>query len=342
MEPQDRAAEPALIERLLQEPHRFSFFQIVQLLEKSRKDAVRVGGQGPASGEILRFRPPLSFAFPNADVEKIEVGTDAQGRRRYHLDATFLGLYGTVTPLPNFYTEELLHDTGDESILRDFLDIFHHRLYSLFYRCWEKYRHYVRFRDAGRDEFTRMIFCLAGLGVAAPPAGAAVPAVRILQYTGLFTQLPPSAEALKALLADYFAGPGVEIAPFALRWIKVPETQRNRIGIANCRLGRELHVGAEVRDRAGKFRVTMGPTKLPTFMEFLPGGMKARAVDELVRLFVRDPLQYEIEVLLERDEVPELRLHEDSVSARLGQTTWFGKPGRDASVVFQEPRRTAA
>ena len=56
--------------------------------------------------------------------------------------------------------------------LRDWLDLFNHRLISLFFRAWEKYRFplaYERGLPAGPepDAFTRSLYCLVGLGL--PP-----------------------------------------------------------------------------------------------------------------------------------------------------------------------------
>ena len=95
----------------------------------------------------MRFRPLLSFAFPATDVERVERVGDGDGTRPpYRVTVNFLGLYGESSPLPAFLTEELMADDPEDSPRRDFLDLFHHRLVSLFYRCWQKYRHQVQYR----------------------------------------------------------------------------------------------------------------------------------------------------------------------------------------------------
>jgi len=327
------------MQRLLAEPHLFSFFQVVQLVERLKGPAARVGQQGPASEECFRFRPALSFAFPPGDVSGIEVVTDDYGRERYQVETTFLGLYGTVSPLPTFYTEELLHERGEESIVRGFIDIFHHRLLSLFYRCWEKYRYHILFYSRGADEFSRKMFCLSGMGTVAPPDGSAVAPVLLLRYAGLLIQKPCSQAALRSVIADYFAPLPTVVTPCVPRWVLVTEPQRNRLGGGNSILGRTFHVGGRVRDRSSKFRITIGSLGLDRFLSFLPHMPNFRAMDEIVRLFVADQLQYEVELILRREEIPDLQLVENSPGALLGQTTWLGRPSEDARVVLQEPRR---
>lgn len=339
MESQTRAAEPGLIPKLLREAHHFSFFQAVQLLERLNPEAPAIGREGPATQETLRFRPALSMAFQNADVNGIKVVSDQEGRERYVMETTFLGLYGTSSPLPNYYSEDLLQETDEDSLTRGVLDLFHHRLISLFYRCWEKYRYYVQFRRLATDEFSRRMLCLIGLGVARPPEGAAVPPVRLLRYAGLLTQKPTSAASLECAASDYFSGLPARITPNVRRWVTIAEDRRSRLGQANTVLGVDLHAGERAQDRSGKFRLSLGPMGLEAFVAFLPGERDFRAVDEIVRLFVTDRLRFEIEVILRKDEIPEFRLGEDFIGARLGHTSWLGRPAQDARIVFQEPTR---
>lgn len=341
MEPEERTDGAGLIAAIVQDAPHYSFFQAVQLLESLAGRGVRVGHQGPAAEEVLRFRPLASLAFQNADLARVEVIRDDRDRARFRLETTFLGLYGSSSPLPNFYTEELLQETGDESLVRDFLDLFHHRLLSLFYRCWEKYRYYTQFRRAGDDEFSRRILCLAGLAVPSPPEERVVEPVRLLRYLGLFLEKSRPAASLRALVSDYFGGIPVEVAPFVGRWVTVPGELRNRLGDRNCTLGRDVHAGQRVRDRSGKFRITLGPVGLETFLSFLPHEENFRALEDLMRLFVVDQLEHEVELILRHDEIPDLLLTEESPGCRLGQTTWLGKPLEDVRIVFQEPRRGA-
>ena len=85
---------------------------------------------------------------------------------------SFLGLTGPSGVLPRHYTELMLNRIRDKDYsLRDFLDLFNHRLISLFYRAWEKSRlplgyERSRFDDPDRepDLATWALYCLVGLG----------------------------------------------------------------------------------------------------------------------------------------------------------------------------------
>ena len=64
----NRTPDHSLDETLVERAWRFSFFQLVRLLERHAKSAARVGGRGPASDEAVRLRPEASLGFPASDV----------------------------------------------------------------------------------------------------------------------------------------------------------------------------------------------------------------------------------------------------------------------------------
>ena len=69
----------------------------------------------------------------------------------------FMGTTGPQGPLPHFYTTLILSRlrSGDKT-LRDFLDLFHHRMLSFFYQAWEKYRFAVSYDRGERDRFSQL------------------------------------------------------------------------------------------------------------------------------------------------------------------------------------------
>ena len=71
---------------------RFEFFQVVRLLEQILKPEAKVGRQGPASKEVIRFRPSTSLAFPSSDISAIEsIPDEASGLNRFRIETTFIG-----------------------------------------------------------------------------------------------------------------------------------------------------------------------------------------------------------------------------------------------------------
>ncbi|MDY6951668.1 MAG: type VI secretion system baseplate subunit TssG, partial [Thermodesulfobacteriota bacterium] len=179
---------------LLKQGHAFSFFQVLRLLRLFAPVLGEAEGAGVSRSNHIRIRPKLSLAFPPADVGSIEeVGDEAP---RFLVTATLLGLYGPSSPLPTFYTEELMDEAAeDESVARDFVDIINHRLFLLLFRCWTKYRQFIHVVEERNGDYLERLFSLLGLGGETLRKDVADPHA-LLRYIGLFTQFPRSAVGL--------------------------------------------------------------------------------------------------------------------------------------------------
>lgn len=335
---QDRTTSPGLIAKLLARPQDYSFFQLVSLLERLYRPETSVGTEGPAERELLRLRPELSFAFPVSDVAGLEeIRKDPP---RFRLTTTFLGLYGTTSPLPPFYTEDLMaREDGDDPV-RAFLDMFHHRLLSLLYRSWAKYRYHVQFEPSGKDRFSERIFAFLGLGTEEVSRRTGLPSTRLLRYAGLLSQRPRSASALQGLLSDFFDDIDVHIEQCTARWVPIPKEQQPAIGLNNCGLGQDCTLGDKVLSRQSSFRISIGPMRHDTFVKLLPGSSGMRTLSALVQWFVQDRFDMDVELLLRADNAPVVRLSskEEEGLSRLGQTSWLSAGTGDGSprrVVFQ-------
>jgi type VI secretion system protein ImpH len=325
-------ASPAcetLAERLTRAGHAYDFFQAVWLLERAATGAAPVGQRGPAAREGVRFRPDVSLAFPGTDVARIGASTDAGGETKFVVEETFLGLYGVSTPLPLHYATDILRGVeaggaaqraGDA--VRDFLDVFHHRLISLFYRCWLKYRYERAYSAPGRDVLTGFVRLLCGLPSGADEQTLGVPPLRLLRYAGTLTQHPRSAATLGGLLSDYWGELNVQVRQFVGQWLPVAAADQNRLGVLNSAPGRNLTVGEQIFDLGGSFRITVGPVDWETYLSFVPGGPRFQATRALTRLYCSDPLAFSLEVRIAAGEIPPLVLRSDGPAGALGMTTW--------------------
>ena len=159
MAAQGRRSPAAVIEQLRAEPEGFAFFQAVRLLEAqaAREERRPVGEDHAPERESVRFRSAPSLAFPRSEVRGLSRGgADA---RPLELEVAFFGLIGPLGTLPAHYNELVLERLRlRDTTLRDFLDLFHHRALSFFYRAWRKYRLPFAFeagQQVGReDDFT--------------------------------------------------------------------------------------------------------------------------------------------------------------------------------------------
>jgi type VI secretion system protein ImpH len=100
-----------------------------------------------------------------------------------------------------------------------------------------------------------------------------------------------------------------------------------RLGRRGARLGEDACLGERVPDRSGTFRIVIGPLKRPGFDAFLPQGECLGRLTRLTRLYLADPLDFEVVLLLEPSELPALRLLPGR-DLPLGQASWVAPTGR--------------
>ncbi len=308
----DENREPAadLRHDLLREGHAFSFFQAMRLLR-----LITGGAQ-----DQIAVRPALALDFPAADIREITAsGDDSES---FRITATFLGLYGVSSPLPTFYTEDLLDEAAeDESSTRDFLDLIHTRLYHLLYGCWLKYRTFLALVEEQDLPQLERLFCLIGLGEAPLRQDLDKP-LRLLRYAGLLSQSPRSALGLETMLSDALTGLKVRVLPCRETRALIPTDQRLRLGIAGATLGGDAFLGMEIADRMGALRLSIGPLKRADFQRLLPGAPDHATLMQLTRLYLSDPLDFDLELVLGEDQLQTCCLGEPLWS-RLGLDTWI-------------------
>ncbi len=313
----------------------FELMQLLHLIELLARDAAPIGAQGPAAREPVRLRPSLSLGFPPGDIGACEWVETPDHRGRLRITATFLGLYGSDAPLPAHFTEELLDEQQADERVREFVDLFHHRIYSLLYRVWRKYRYYVTFRGDGQDPISQVVRGLLGIATDHLDEHLRVSPLKLFRYVGLLSQRPRSAAGLRGQLADLFAGVAFDIQQCVERWVWIQPSDRNTLGLGKCTLGRDLLIGERMVDRGGKFRICIGPVGFEDYVRFLPDGPAARELAEVVRFTCDDPLLFDVQVTLRGEEVPDTPLGGEAPLGRLACTSWIkSRPCADKSVVF--------
>jgi len=322
---------------ILTRPYAFSFFQIMRLLRFLEKRRFNEGGASARKNVKIEVRPELSLSFPAADVKGIE--PVAEGDEGFLVTATFLGLYGSSSPLPTFYTEELLEEAAeDENVTRDFLDVLNTHLYQLLFRCWTKYRLAVQVVEEEDPSQTQKLFCLLGLG--SEKVRKKIPdSYRFIRYLGLVLQHPRSALGLRTVLGDALGELPIDVTPCLPRMAKVPEDQRCCIGAGASLLGESAFIGEELLDRTGKFRLMIGPVTGKSFLELLPGNEKHRLLTFLTDFYLAAPLEYDLEIRIEAGEV-ETSCLGGPQWAHLGWNTWvFSQQYREETTVIFQPQK---
>lgn len=316
-----RTSDP-LADVLFDEPYRFEFFQAVRLLERISPARRPVGRYSEPAAEAVRFRTRVSLAFPPSQIHQLTDGDEAEGQPPQMMVA-FMGLTGPAGVLPHHYTEMLVERTRyKDTAAWDFMDMFNHRMISLFYRAWEKYRFPVAY-ERGEDRFTEFLFDIVGMGTPGLRNRQSFPDEILLFYGGLFAARPHSASAMEAVLGDYFGVPA-RVEQFSGQWLKLDEESLTLLGGANAELGITTVAGTRVWDAQSKFQLQFGPMTFDEFTKFLPTGTGFKPASELARLFAGLELDFDIRPTLKAEEVPGCVLTTHAKRRpMLGWTSWL-------------------
>lgn len=310
--------------------HRYEFVQAVRLLEALQPGSVSVGTGPDPSREAVRFSSNPSIAFQASDVLEV---VEAQNGGPARVVINFLTLGGPQGPLPRPFTELLIERISKrDNSLRDFLDIFHHRLGSLFYQGRRRVRMVLHQRSPEQTPIGRYGFSLIGLGTPGLRNRLGVDDRALLAHVTHLARPTRTLGALESSLSALFSVP-VKGEPFVGRWQRLEEDQVTRLGRGgtNRTLGRDAVLGTRVWDAQGLFELRIGPLSMAQFRRFLPDGDAFQSLRETTRFFSGPSLDFRFRLQVRASEVPESRLG----TARLGWTSWLRtrQPERDDSQV---------
>lgn len=309
---------PTLRESLLSEAHKYSFVQAYRLLRLLiLQDSSTTAQQGEARIEI---RPLLSPDLPDAGVAAISPWTSG-GEERYAISAPFPGLSEASSSLPTFYTENLRQASSEETEAGDFLETLARPFYRFFFDAWAKYRLSYGLIEKGDDDALERLLCLAGMPFPSLRESLTNP-LSLLAALGSATQMPRSAEGFCTFLVNLLTEPTVRVEECVAQWLAIPQNQLFSLGARNHRLGQTAYCGSIFEDHVGRFDVVIGPVEEARFQAFLPEGPLFRQLQEGIRYFVDQPLDWSLRITIDASEIRAACIGE-AEAGKLGWNTWL-------------------
>jgi len=198
-----RGTDSPLDRTIFNKGYSFQFFQAVKLLEILYPEQNAVGAHSEPAREPVRFTSKVSLEFPVGDIDQITL--PSRDGEPATMAVNIMGLAGAMGPLPAAYTELILERVWKkDTALRDFLDIFNHRLVSLLYRIRKVSRIGFDFNSPQHSSVARYLYSLMGLGTAGLQYRMHVSDRALLFYTSLLArrgvQWPVSRACLPIIL----------------------------------------------------------------------------------------------------------------------------------------------
>lgn len=334
---QKRKFEPSVIEQFQEAPYRFEFFQTVRMLETWLKN--NGVDQKDAIADYVRFKNRVSLSFPPSEIAAVDFsyqpqdGEDeaditlddllTQGElEQINITPAFMGFLGSNGALPIHYTQrvadQMLYERDDST--KAFLDTFTTRAVNLFYEAWKKYRLDLKYDKTQHDEFLSLLLSIAGVGQDSLKNrlnGDRVYDESIAYFASAFRHQPVSSEMMERVLTDYFKVP-INVTQFIGGWYHVPEQQQTKLAGAGAVLGSGAMVGERVWQRDLCIKLTIGPMKQAVFQDFLPTKPVSHALKQVLTLFTGLAIEYEVELVLAKEDVSSLQIGGEDGGAMLG------------------------
>jgi type VI secretion system protein ImpH len=347
------------------QPYAFDFIQAVRLLETfaaSGDTAIEPLGTGSEPRrEAVRLRADMGFA-----VTPGEIGSLAHAHNETpptELTVALGALAGAFGPLPDWVGElVLLRSQRHDHVLRDFLDIFHHRLLSLLYRAAVHHRpwlapalndHQLGSADTrASNGMSRHLLAFMGLGLDTLAGRSGIPDAELLPYAGLYWHRPRNIPGLRRILEHAFTE-AIVIVPMRGRWLKIAPRDYTRLGARrraggsrlaaslnpgrHRTLGRSAALGTQFWNPQGCIELCIGPIPFQTLEQYLPGQPSYRRLQSIVRSYAGELTEVHVHALVCNHGHPGARLGgsrtglrtgSPSSTARLGYTTLLSSRAR--------------
>ncbi len=331
---------PEPVQKLMaQEPYQFDFAQLIRLLYLYQNGEVElhdklVGYENAPENEIVRFKSATGLRHSSSDICKIEDIGDG----RYSVTVSFLGLVGASGVMPHHYSQMVLDRIkANDLAMRNFFDLFHHRIISNFFRASVKYRlpfqHelFSRFkptqngsvakRTIEKDAITRSISCTVGLGEISLQNRMGIDDRNLLFYSGNFSNSRPTLSGLTRMLQE-FTQMNVEIRQFQFEWLYLESGDQTNLSNPRKRLGQNVVIGNRVGSIQNRFRIRLGPVHWQQFLELLPSRKRLQEFTQFTRAYIGLGLDFDFQLVLKGSEVPCMQLGNEECGL-LGWNTWM-------------------
>ena len=312
------------------------FFQVLRRLECLHPTQPGFGRSArPADDPIRLGQEPSQHFAPTM----LASYTRASERFPAKLRGYFLGLFGPHGPLPLHLTEYAQQRklNAHDPTFADFADVFHHRMLSLLYRAWAASRPTVAFDRPVNDRFRTYVGSVFGLALPSLRDGDELPDNTKLHFAGVLGMQSRPAEGLQILLQGFFALPA-RVEEFHGGWMGLPVPSRLRLAESEetGTLGQSAVIGRSVWGCQQRFRIVVGPLGFADFRRLLPRRDSIGRLTAIVRNYVGDEWEWDVQLVLKKDELPSMRLGQEG---ELGWSSWLAKAerARDADEVVLNP-----
>jgi len=263
------------------------FYQTVfslQRLMADRSTDAELGTDTLPINELIRFKVPQNLGFPGSAIESIKDVIGKDGIRRLEIYVNFMGLTGPSGVLPRHYTELVMQRSRLKDVaIREFFDLFNHRLIALNYRAWEKYQfpiQHERYLTGKKSSMDNVLQALTGASQDLD-----------VFLGGLFAKPIRSTQSLRQIL-ELLSGCDVEVQEFVGRWMSLDDSEQTQLGSRlqpegqHAQLGVSSIVGQKVWDLSSAIEVEIQANDSDKVTALMSQGRLLQVLKQVVAHYV--------------------------------------------------------
>ncbi|WP_339719584.1 type VI secretion system baseplate subunit TssG [uncultured Paraglaciecola sp.] len=298
-----------------EELYKQDFAPLLRYLDANAPLSERIGYSVSPKQDCVRFGQTPLLHFHASAFSEVRFGTI---NGIYKLKNSYWGMFGINGALPNHLTEYAIERNYrlKDKTLAEFVDIFHHRFISLFYRAWADAEPSVSHDRPERDIFKQRINTFSG--ETNIQQGSFNQSQNIHQYlAGLFSQKNRSGQVLSQLLSESLHL-DVQIAQFEGCWYDIEPSEKSRLGSKNSTLGMDSIVGERTYQRSFNFSINIGPIDYAQYIALLNNKQRIKSIIAITQKAVGQEYEFTINVLLKPYQTQPSQLG----AAQLGINSW--------------------
>lgn len=290
-------------------------------------------GQSPLLGDglnpehdLVNIQSHITFGHKASGVQQVVQMADG----KYNILLNNLSLAGMYGALPDTYGEEIADRKNQD--MRDFLDIFHHRLMGLLYRFYRKNRIFLGSKNVKNNIIGKILHNLTGLSLFQKQFQ--FQETGVFPLFNLFWKNGTSIAGVQELIRGYFHVK-TKVVPFLGGWIYPDKDVLSYLSKSYQALGKSLFIGRKTWDDTYGFTVCVGPMDFETYVSFIPPTQQNFPIlKQLVFYYIDNSYHVRLQLHLKSDTVSALRLGKRSY---LNFATWLSP----ASTHIRDTRVTA-
>ncbi len=312
------AVKQTLPEQILEAPEAFDLDQLIYIIESLRTNTYPLGETTNPKREAVRVRSQLTMHQEGTEINHLEVNNTPSGLPEVYINT--LSLVGINGPLPTPYTEMLLDQIKkkDYSGIR-FLDIFHHRLASMWHRLRKRTYPHLFKSPPVNTPLGKLQENLSGFQQQGDVA-----------HTLFFDHFWRRSRSLSCLLQmiEKLFSVKASVKPFEGTWRKVDKSEGSKLGLQGQFqiLGKNAILGLRCWDQAAGFTINIAPLDWTAIHQFLPfanntlGGANFSRLKQLLASYMGTLPHVFLNLSLNVDENQGAKLNQKH---GLGWNTWL-------------------